>query len=108
MTINGVSRRQYKSWISAYRGFVYADGDTGCIVRFSFRNVEIPAGYRLRDSRNLVEYSSVALGGKSFWLPIRAVHYTRREEGRTRDEIQFSNYRKFGADTNITFPTEEK
>jgi hypothetical protein len=108
MTVNGVSRQRYRRWLSAYQGFVYADADTGIIVRFTFRNVEIPREYNLQDARNLLEYSTVTLGGKPFWLPARAVHYTRTEKGRTRDEIQFSNYRKFDADTNISFPTEEK
>jgi hypothetical protein len=106
--VGGVRRQQNKRWLSAYRGFVYADADSGSIVRFTFRNVEIPQSYDLQDARNLLEYSTVTLGGKSFWLPARAVHYTRTAKGRTRDEIRFSNYRKFGADTNITFPTGDK
>jgi hypothetical protein len=108
MTVNGVRRQRYKRWLSAYQGFVYADSDTGSIVRLTFRNVEIPPEYNLQDARNLLEYAAVTLGEKSFWLPARAIHYTRTDKGRTRDEIQFSNYRKFGANTNITFPTDEK
>jgi hypothetical protein len=108
ITVNGVSHSRRKSWISAYAGFVYAEAETGSIVRFTFRDVDIPEQYNLQQNRNLLEYSTVTLGGKSFWVPVRAVHFTRREQGRTRDEIEFANYRKFGAESNISFPTEEK
>jgi hypothetical protein len=108
VTVNGVKRQQFKHWVSAYQGFVYADPDSGNIVQFTFRNVDIPAEYNLRDSRNLVEYAEVTLGGRSFLLPTRAIHFTRSGDGRTRDEIQFSDYRKFGADSTIQFPTDQK
>ena len=108
MTVNGLSRPRYKRWLSAYRGYVYADADSGSIVRFTLRNVDIPAEYDLQDNRNLVDYSTIPLGGKTFLLPIHAIHYTRKASGRTRDEIQFANYRKFDADTTIQFPTDEK
>lgn len=108
MTVNGVRRQKYKQWMSAYRGFVYADADTGIIVQLTFLNVAIPEEYNLQDNRNLVEYSEVTLGGKSHLLPKRAIHFTRSIRGKTRDEISFSNYRKFGAESTIQFPTEEK
>ena len=108
MTVNGVTRRRFKKWMSAYRGFVYADPDSGSILRFTFRNVEIPAEYNLQDARNLMEYSTVTLSGRSFLVPNRAIHYSRSEKGQMRDEILFTNYRMFGADSNISFPTDEK
>jgi hypothetical protein len=108
MTVNGVTRQRYKKWISAYRGFVYADAGTGNIVRFTFRNVDIPAEYNLQDARGVVEYSTVTLSGKSFLVPAKAIHYSRTAKGRMRDEIVFSNYRAFGADSTLSFPAEGK
>jgi hypothetical protein len=125
MTINGVRREQRQTWTSAYRGYVYADADTGIIVRFTLRNVDIPPDYNMVDARNLLDYSPVTLAGQQFWLPVSGIHYSRSATGRRRltskklghppdspsrwrDEIQFSNYRRLGAESTITFPTEEK
>ncbi|HTP89236.1 MAG TPA: hypothetical protein VMJ34_19935 [Bryobacteraceae bacterium] len=108
MTVNGIVRRRYKKWMSAYRGFVYADPDTGSILRFVFRNIEIPAEYNLQDARNLIEYSTVTLSGRTFLVPVRGVHFSRTQKGQVRDEIEFTNYRVFGADSSISFPKDEK
>jgi len=125
MTTNGVRHTQREKWTSAYRGYVYADAETGIIVRFTFRNVDIPPDYNIVDARNVLDYSPVTLGGQQFWLPVSGIHYSRSPTGRRRltskklghppdspsrwrDEIQFSNYRKLGAESTITFPTEAK
>jgi hypothetical protein len=125
ITTNGVRHVQRQKWTSAYRGCVYADADTGIIVRFTFRNVDIPPDYNIVDARNVLDYSPVTLGGRQFWLPVSGIHYSRSATGRRRltskklghppdspsrwrDEIQFSNYRKLEAESTITFPTEEK
>jgi hypothetical protein len=108
MTVNGVRRERLRRWNSAYRGLIYANADTGIILRLAFRNVDIPNEYNLQDARNLLNYSVVKLGEKSFWLPTAAVHFTVAEGSRARDEIRFSNYRKLGAESTITFPAEEK
>ena len=125
MTVNGVRREQRQRWNSAYRGYVYADADTGIIVRFTLRNVDIPPDYNMVDARNVLDYSPVTVAGQQFWLPVSGIHYSRSATGRRRltskklghppdspsrwrDEIQFSNYRRLGAESTITFPTEDK
>ncbi len=108
VTVNGVTHQRTKSWISAYRGLIYAEAETGSIVEFTLHNVDIPEAYRLRDARDLVQYSAVTVGGSSMWLPSRAIHFTHREQGRARDEIQFSDYRKLGAESTLSFPTDDK
>ena len=107
ITIHGVIQPQKKPWMSAYRGFVYADPDTGRIVRIDYQNVNIPPESPLLDARHVVDYASFTIADKSYWLPSRVTHYLRTAQYRTRDEIQFSNYRRFGADSTILFPTDD-
>jgi len=107
ITVHGVTRPIERHWISAYRGLVYADPGTGVVVRFTFQNVDPPSGVDFQDGRNVVDYASAVIGGKSYWLPKSVVHYARYGESRTRDEIEFSNYRRFDAESTILFPTEE-
>ena len=107
ITVHGVIQPQKKPWLSAYKGFVYADPDTGRIVRLDYQNVNIPPESPLRDARHVVDYASFTIGDKPYWLPERVTHYIRTPQYRTRDEIRFSNYRKFGAESTILFPTED-
>jgi hypothetical protein len=107
ITIHGVIQPQRRPWMSAYRGFVYAAPETGRILRIDYRNVNLPPESPLLDARHVVDYASFTIGEKSYWLPSRVKHYIRTPQFRTRDEIGFSNYRKFGAESTILFPTED-
>jgi len=107
ITIHGVIQPQKKPWLSAYRGFVSADRETGRILRLDYRNVDMPPESPLRDARHVVDYASFTIGDRSYWLPSRVTHYIRTPEYRTRDEIQFSNYRRFDAESTILFPAED-
>ena len=106
VTIRGVRRQKRETWASAYRGFLYAEAETGVIRRFTFHNVDIPSGYNLEDARNLLDFDRVTLGAGQVWLPVRAIHYARQGKFRTRSEIAFSNFRSFQADSTIQFPGE--
>ncbi len=103
MTVNGVKQTQYKGWTSAYRGLICAVPETGIIARLTYTSFGIPAWVSLDESGDVLDYSAVTLNDHVYWLPLKAVHHTRTGNFRTRDEIQFSNYRKFTAESTITF-----
>jgi hypothetical protein len=103
ITVNGFRQTQMKSWASAYRGLLYADPDTGSIERFTLRNTDIPAWVDMDSAGNWIDYTEVNLNGQTYRLPAKAVHHTQVRNYQTRDEIVFSDYRKFSADSTITF-----
>ncbi|MBY0369198.1 hypothetical protein K2X33_00830, partial [bacterium] len=47
------------------------------------------------------------ISGNTFLLPLRAEVRMREGKLLIRNDIEFRNYRKFGADTSITFDTPE-
>lgn len=104
LTVGGVRKKRFRRWVSAYRGLVYVDPHTGIIARFTYQNVDIPSWVDLDGAGNLLDYSPTTIGDQSYWLPGKAVHYTTIGNFRTRHETEFSNYRKFKADSTITFP----
>ena len=103
ITVNGFQQRQLKSWVSAYRGLLYSDPDTGAIERFTLRNVDIPGWVDLDAAGNWLDYTEVNLNGQTYRLPAKAVHHTQIGNYRTRDEIEFTDYRKFTTESTITF-----
>lgn len=91
----------------AYTGLVYADASNGMIMRVTLEALDMPASFPVQVAKNLLDYDYTEIGGSTFLLPLRAE--VRMREGRLliRNDIEFRNYRKFGADTSITFDTPD-
>ena len=91
----------------AYTGLIYADASNGMIMRVTLEALNMPASFPIQVARNQLDYDYTEIGGSTFLLPLRAE--MRMREGRLliRNDIEFRNYRKFGADTSITFDTPE-
>jgi hypothetical protein len=93
--------------IVGYQGSVYADPDTGKVWRIEYTAKDIPPKLQTRQISTVVDYSETAIGTKRYLLPMEAtvtlVLWTRD----VRNELEFQSYRKFGAETSITFDGAE-
>ena len=91
----------------AYMGLIFADAGTGLITRVTLEALDLPASFPVQVARNQLDYDYAEISGSTYLLPLRAE--VRMREGRLliRNDIEFRNYRKFGADTSITFDTPE-
>lgn len=91
----------------AYTGLIYADAATGMVMRVTLEAIDLPTSFPVQMARNQLDYDYTEISGNTFLLPLRAE--VRMREGRllVRNDIEFRNYRKFGADTSITFDTPE-
>ncbi len=91
----------------AYTGLIFADAGTGLITRVTLEALDLPASFPVQVAKNQLDYDYAEISGSTYLLPLRAE--VRMREGRLliRNDIEFRNYRKFGADTSITFDTPE-
>jgi hypothetical protein len=90
--------------ITAYRGFVYADANTGEIDRIAFSAVNIPSSFPVRKADELVDYDLVPIGDQQAVLPLRALLNMSSVPHQTnKNEIEFRNYHKYSADTVIKY-----
>jgi hypothetical protein len=93
--------------VTAYKGLIEGDADTGIIYRITFEAVDIPAGFPVRQATDILDYAEVQISGNPFILPINAklnmMAQTEHGEQKTHNEIGFKLYRKFGADSTISF-----
>jgi hypothetical protein len=92
--------------IVAYHGSVYADPESGVIWRISSAAEDIPPEVHTRSISTVIEYGEVDIAGASYHLPTGAVVFLTTESNNIRNEIHFLNYRKFEADSHITFASE--
>jgi VWFA-related protein len=86
-----------------HSGLVYAEPDTGAIVRLVLRYADLEKSDSLEDARLVLDYGSFDIGGRQYRLPAKAVMTAQTGQLRQRNEIEFSAYRRFQTDSTITF-----
>src|SRR5580658_1637233 len=93
--------------VTAYKGLIYGDPITGIITRITFEAVDIPTGFPVRAATDVLDYGEVQISGNPFILPLKAdlkmMAQVPRGEQKNHNEIGFKLYRKFGADSTISF-----
>jgi len=89
--------------ITAYRGLVYADEHTGAISRITFQAVDIPKSFPVNTATEILDYDEVEINGQPYICPLKAdVRLTAGRE-KTKNDIEFRLYRKFGTESVITY-----
>ncbi len=86
-----------------YRGSVWVDPDTGAIWQDTIIQDEFPARDNFRYLFFKEEYDEIAIGTRSYMLLTRDDAKSRTKTGNEHIERVFRNYRKFEADSTITF-----
>jgi len=97
----------FNSTPMAHHGHVYADCDTGSVVRFQ---TETEPAWISEDDRKVavgtlldVHYGMTNIGGKEFLVPLEVQEIALFDKSLTKVEIKYSQYRKYDADSSITF-----
>ena len=86
-----------------YSGSVWADPVTGAVWRITDAASDIPPALLTRGISTTIDYGEVLIGEKKYLLPLEATVALLLETKRVRNEMEFQGYRKFEADTVITF-----
>ncbi len=96
-----------RSTVPGYHGLVYADRDTGMVMRITMECDNIPTDFPIRDVSEILEYDFQKIGTREFVLPLKAE--LRSHNGRLAafNQIEFRLYRKYSADASITFDPPE-
>ena len=89
----------------AYTGTIWIDKETFNILRIEEQTGPLPAGFPYDKAESTVEYNFVRIDGKNYALPVHSEVLTCQSDRAacTKNEINFQNYRKFTADSTITF-----
>lgn len=92
--------------ITAYKGLVYADPDTGEIDRIKFIAVNIPRSFPVSEATEILDYDLIEISGQKFVCPMLAQLYMTAGREKSRNEIEFRDYRKFGTESVIEYGAE--
>jgi hypothetical protein len=88
-----------------YTGRVWIDKERHRVLRMEQRSSAISSALPYDKTESTLEYGFVNIDGKSYLLPIHSENLAcmRGRADCTRNEIVFQNYRKFAAESNVTF-----
>jgi hypothetical protein len=92
--------------ITAYKGLIYADPDTGAIFRITFVAVDIPSSFPVKEAAEILDYDNVDISGQPYVCPLKADLRMRAGRDKTKNEIEFLLYRKFGTESNIVYDAQ--
>jgi hypothetical protein len=90
----------------AFRGSIWIDKETSRVLRIEQEARGLPSLFPLDTVETSTDYDFVRLAvGKEFLLPVEAevLSCERGTSSCTRNKIEFRNYRKFAADSEVTF-----
>ncbi len=92
--------------IVPYHGSVFANGETGMILRIENALTEIPFELQTRSLVTTIDYSPITIGARSYILPSAAVIEAQTPTGKIRNDLQFRNYQKFEAESTVVFGSD--
>jgi hypothetical protein len=98
------------SYNPEYTGAIWIDKENARVLRIELSARNMPRAFPLDTVESSVDYDYVLIGDAKFLLPVHseALSCERGTSECTRNSIDFRNYRKFSADTSITFDASDK
>jgi hypothetical protein len=91
-----------QSFMVSYHGMIWADPDTGEMTRLEAQ-MNAPKDFPFQQDDFEIDYGMVNISGEQFLLPVKAKGQVREGKLLTKNEIEFTAYRKYEADVNIRF-----
>jgi len=93
---------------AGYRGEVALDSETSRVLRLTASADDIPKESGITASSVEVDYDFIDVAGHSYLLPARSDARMERSNRQIANLVTFAGYRKFEADSTITFPPAGK
>jgi len=89
--------------VPAYGGLVYIDKDTLVVMRITLEVTEMPTGFPINTISAILDYDYIKVADQEFVLPLKASTVARMSKQLFKNDVEFRNYNRFGAEATITF-----
>lgn len=91
-----------EAFMVGYHGLIWADPDTGEMARLEAQ-MDAPKDFPFQQDDFEIDYGKVSISGEEFLLPVKAKGQVRDGKLLAKNEIEFTEYRKYEAAVNIRF-----
>lgn len=96
-------RESRRRIIAGYHGLIFADRQTGMVMRIMLQCDDIPADFPVQNVSLDLNYDFIKVSDQEFVLPLRADLRSRDGRFMVWNQIEFHLYRKFGTESTIKF-----
>jgi hypothetical protein len=98
-----------ESYMPAYTGSIWIDKENYRVLRIEMSAQRMPSTFPFDQVEWAVDYDYVFIAEGKYLLPVHSetLSCARATSQCTRNVIEFRNYKKFTADTSITFDTDK-
>lgn len=88
-----------------YNGTVWIDKESHRVLRIEMRTSSLPRGFLYDRAESTLDYDFVRIGKANYLLPVKSANLACQSGTATcmKNEIDFQNYRKFEAESDIIF-----
>ena len=86
-----------------YKGLIYVDRDTLAVMRLTLEAEDIPFSFPVQQATTTLDYEFQKIAASEYVLPLKAVVRMRSGKVLIKNEVEFRNYNRFGAEATITF-----
>jgi hypothetical protein len=100
---SGTSARDTEKVTAGQRGYIYIDAETQMVVRVNAAAYGLPRDFDVQKVDLLLDYGFIDVGGKKYLLPLHSETLLVAPPFQHRNETDFLSFRKFQADTTVTF-----
>jgi hypothetical protein len=92
-----------RSYTSAYNGLVYWDRDAHAIPKITLDTTNIPPDFPIHEVHIKLDYDLIKVGDQLYMLPYHYQLDSSGEKITSSSQADYKLYRKYGADSTITF-----
>jgi hypothetical protein len=92
-----------KDLVTAYHGLIFIDDRRHWIHRITLHADGIPPGFPLQDVSLMLDYEYTRIGDGDYLLPLNFELRSREGSIQIKNDVDYSEYRKFTADSNLKF-----
>lgn len=92
-----------QNYYPAYRGSLWIDIETARVLRLEMQGVKMPQSFPIDTVETALDFDFVKIGGGNYLVPVHSeiLSCFRTEGVCSKNVIDFRNYRKFGAQSDI-------
>jgi len=91
-----------------FKGLVYADYETGAVMRIAIKCTDIPGDSEYTDADVTLDYRTARVAGQEIIVPAHYLAHFRMARGEVTNEATFTAYRQFSADSTVKFDDEDQ
>jgi VWFA-related protein len=94
----------YQQTVAGFHGLIYLDASTLGVRRITLETDDLPRKFSIHSTSITIDYDYVSINGHDYLMPIsETVGLTRGKRQADMNEIEFRDYKRYGAQTKISY-----